>query len=450
MRAAPAVFLLASGVVALAASCAEDPAASSPPPDADVADVAVAAVDGASQADAGDAADARALLVNTCTDAGSFPETWLADPQLCLTVFADELPVARQIAFAPNGDLFVQAAGKINALFDDDKNGTVSASERATFAASVVGEAELNHGLAFSPDGTFVYASNDSTVFRWAYAKGDRVAGGPAEIAVSHVPAAGGHTSRTLAFDAQGRLYINVGVMGDVDFLPGDDGLRGMVRRFAIPPSVPAGGIDYASGEIYASGMRNEVGLTFDSRGRMWGVENGSDGIDGDNPAEELNRLDGPGSRYFGHPYCWSEYARAGGLGPGTQWAYRGYAVEQTDSWCRDPDNVHPPAAVMQGHWAPLGVAEYVGGSLPWKGDLFITSHGSSSRDPAVGRLVARAHVVGDSVQSVTPMVGHAVDGGLEQGTWGVRPVDVRSGPDGALYFSDDFGHRVFRLGYRP
>jgi glucose/arabinose dehydrogenase len=267
---------------------------------------------------------------------------------------------------------------------------------------------------------------------------------------VNGIPPLGGHVSRTLVFDAQGRLYVNVGTSGDVDQLAGDEGLRGMVRRFVLPASLPPGGIAYASGEIYASGLRNEVGLAFDSSGRMWGVENGSDGIDDDNPGEEINRLDGPGSRFFGHPYCWSELARDGGLGPGTQWAYHGYAVEQTDAWCRDPRNVHPPAGVMQGHWAALGIAEYSGGSLPWKGDLFITAHGSSFRQPPVGRLLARAHLVGDVVQSVTPIVGHAVDGGLEQGTWGVRPVDVRTGPDGALYFSDDFGHRVFRLGYRP
>lgn len=451
VRAVFAAFVVLSSV-AVAASCAEDPASSPSPPDASVADGVAAPPDGAAQVDAGDATiDAPAPLVNTCTDAGSFPETWLADPRLCLTVFADALSVARQMAFAPNGDLFVQAAGNINVLFDDDKSGAISDSERATFATSVEGYAELNHGLAFSPNGAFVYASNDGNVFRWPYAKGNHVATGPATVVVKNVPPGAGHTSRTLAFDPQGRLYVNVGTEGDVDQFPGDENLRGMVRRFTIPASLPAGGIDYVTGEIYASGMRNEVGLSFDSKGRLWGVENGSDGIDGDNPGEEINRLDGPGSRFFGHNLCWTEYALDGGLGRGTQWAYRGYAVEQTDAWCRDTKNVHPPAAVMQGHWAPLGVAEYTGASLPWKGDLIVASHGSSSRDPAVGRVLARAHVVGDSIQgAVTPIVGHAVDGGLEQGKWEVRPVDVRSGPDGALYFSDDLGSRVFRLGYRP
>ena len=46
--------------------------------------------------------------------------------------------------------------------------------------------------------------------------------------------------------------------------------------------------------------------------------------------------------------------------------------------------------------------------------------------------------------------VGHAVDGGLEEGTWDARPVDVRVGPDGAVYFSENKGDRILRLGYRP
>ena len=391
-------------------------------------------------------------------DAGPYPDTWLADPRLCLTVFASDLPVARQLAFAPNGDLFVKAAGKVIALFDQNKDGVAGDTERAAFASSVEGRAEINHGLAFSPDGSWVYASNDSTIFRWPYKLGDHVSAGPVEIVMDNLPPGSGHITRTLVFDTLGRLYVNVGSANDVEQDAGELAIRSQVRRFPIPKSIPAAGLDYGAGEVVAFGLRNEVGLAFDSKGRMWGVENGSDGVGltqfgdltSDNPAEEINRLDVPGTRLFGYPYCWTEFAIDGGLGAGTLWAYQGYPLARTDAWCRDPKNVQKPAGALQGHWAPLGIAEYSGNSLPWQGDLFVGSHGSSFRVPAVGRLLARAHLVGDTVQGITPIAGHAVDGGLEQGTWDVRPVDIRTGPDGALYFSDDFGHRVFRLGYRP
>lgn len=454
----------ALGAIGAVASCSDDPASGGGTGDAGNGDRDSSAADAPSGdggvTDGGNTdADARPPLVNTCVgDAGAYPGTWLADPRLCLTVFANALSTARQMAFAPNGDLFVQAAGGVIALYDVNKDGVVEEdTERARFATSVPGFPEINHGLAFSPDGKFVYASNAVTIFRWPYKAGDRVATGPHEIVMNNMPP-DGHSSRTLIFDAQGRLYVNVGSEGDVDQEPQQLALRGQVRRFVVPNVLPADGLDYTSGEVFAKGVRNEVGLAFDAQGRMWGVENGSDGVGlpqfGDlsqlNPAEEINRLDAPGTKFFGYPYCWSEFSIDGGLGAGTQWAYQGYPLQQTDTWCRDAQNVQRPAGAMQGHWAPLGVASYTGNSLPWQGDLFVTAHGSSFIVPPAGRLVARAHLVGDKVTSITPIAGHAVDGGLEQGTWDVRPVDIRTGPDGALYFTDDMGGRVFRIGYKP
>lgn len=446
------------GVVSVAlVSCADDPT-SQDTADASAVEAATEAggdatiADGARDLDATDAgSDVVVPLVDTCGDAGVISGAWVADPHLCLTVFADNttLTLPRQMAFAPNGDLFVVSYGVILALFDLNKDGFVVPSESSTYTVAD----GATHGIAFSPDGAFVYASSESTIFRWAYKPGDRVAPAPAEIVVRDMPS-GGHTSRTLVFDTLGKLYVNVGSEGDVDIDPQLNATRAMVRRFTIPNIVPSGGIAYDAGEVFASGLRNEVGLAFDSKGRMWGVENGSDGTYqpvpyDDNPAEKLNRLDAPGSRFYGYPHCWTEFMFAGGLGPGTQWAYV-KPNPQTDAWCRDPKNVQPTVAAMQGHWAPLGVTEISGGSLPWKGDLLVASHGSSGRVPPVGRLLARAHLVGDKVVSMTPIVGHLVDGGLEQGTWDARPVDVRMGPDGALYFSDDSGVRILRLGYRP
>lgn len=404
--------------------------------------------DAASPADAG--TDVQAPLVDTCGDAGVVPGAWVVDPHLCLTVYAEAITGARQMAFAPNGDLFVEAVGLVLALSDSNKDGAISADETFTYADPSL---TLTHGLALSPDGAFVYASSATTIYRWPYKAGDHVATGPPQIVVREMPS-GGHFSRTLLFDPQGRLYVNVGSEGDVDIDPQVIAVRAQVRRFTLPKALPDGGLAYDSGELFASGLRNEVGLALDSKGRMWGVENGSDGnyipvVGQDDPAEELNRLDAPGARFYGYPYCWTERGFDGGMGNGTQWAYQ-TPQPKTDTWCRDTVNVQPPVATMQGHWAPLGIAEYAGSSLPWKGDLFIASHGSYYRVPAVGRLVARAHLVADKVVSVSPIVGHLVDGGLEQGTWDARPVDIRTGPDGALYFSDDYGSRIFRLGYRP
>ena len=444
-----------TGVPLIVASCGNDRASDAPAAEGGAGDAALPGKAGTGPSDAAsDAAvdvEASVPLVDTCfAEAGAVPTAWTSDPHLCLTVYAEAITGARQMAFAPNGDMFVEAGGTVVALVDANGDHVVSAAETFMFEGESLG---LTGGVAIDPSGAFVYASSATTILRWPYKAGDHIASAVSEVVVRDMPDQG-HFSRTLVFDAQSRLHVNVGSEGDVDTDPTLNATRAQVRRFTLPGAIPAGGIAYSAGEVFAYGLRNEVGLAFDSKGRMWGVENGSDGtympsVGQDNPAEEINRLDAPGVHFFGYPDCWTEYGFDGGGGKGTQWAYL-TPDAKTDAFCRNPANVQPPAGAMPGHWAALGVTEVSGGSLPWPGDLLVTAHGSYYRDPAVGRLVAHAHLVGDKVASVEPIVGHLVDGGLEQGTWDARPVDIRMGPDHAAYFSDDYSSRIFRLGYRP
>src|SRR5262249_44283631 len=94
-------------------------------------------------------------------------DAWVSDSRLCGCAFARGLGNPRQMAFAPNGGLFVNN-GAVVALFDDDHDGSSSSSERSTFATA----SGLNHGIAFSPDGTYLYASSQTTVYRWRYTSG--------------------------------------------------------------------------------------------------------------------------------------------------------------------------------------------------------------------------------------------------------------------------------------
>ena len=87
-----------------------------------------------------------------------------------------------------------------------------------------------------------------------------------------------GHWSRTLAFapgDDTSVLYISVGSLGNVD----ESSYRARIRRFDLGAGVPAGGFAFADGEVFADGLRNEVGLAFDALGVLWGVENGADNL---------------------------------------------------------------------------------------------------------------------------------------------------------------------------
>ena len=78
-----------------------------------------------------------------------------------------------------------------------------------------------------------------------------------------------------------------------------------------------------------------------------------------------------------------------------------------------------------------------------------MASHGSWNSDNPVGRVIARLHRSGDAITSYEVIAGErGPDGALRQGQWNVRPVDVREAADGALYFSDDLGGRVFKITY--
>ena len=164
---------------------------------------------------------------------GDPAEAWVSDPGYRVTVFASSLGHARQMAFAPNGDLFINN-GDVTVVFDDDHSGASGDAERATFATAP----GLNHGLALSPDGGYVYASSSTAVYRWRYAAGARRAAGATEVVVSGIPD-GGHVTRTLVFDARGRLYVSVGSAGNVD-VGSSLQTRAQIRRFALPDPLPA------------------------------------------------------------------------------------------------------------------------------------------------------------------------------------------------------------------
>jgi glucose/arabinose dehydrogenase len=233
----------------------------------------------------------------------------------------------------------------------------------------------------------------------------------------------GNHPLRMMEFDSAGRMYVHTGAKFNLDV----SSTRGRIMRFEGMLNEEVVLQTYEEGELFADGVRNENGLTFQGvggSGFLWGVENERDQLvrddfsDGsiyaDNPSEELNKFDpdAPG-RFYGYPYCWTEYELSGrGLGRGTQWAERGQTIEEgyvlEDYWgldprfpefldeeCQDPFRVVPPVVPLQGHSAPLGLDFYredvnANGALPadWVGDLFIAYHGSWNKAPTTGYKV--------------------------------------------------------------
>jgi len=359
--------------------------------------------------------------------------------------------------------IFERGSKQVKRIFDTNEDGLPDKSQS-------IGASGGNHGLAWF--GGYIYISSDATVWRWRYDLGGSAVTSSKETVVINIDKDGkggaqdGHTTRTLAFDEQGRLYISVGSAGNVD----SDSHRSRIRRLDIlNHNLP---VDFQGAEIFADGLRNEVGLAFDLHGVLWGVENGADNlkradlggdIHNENPAEELNRFpETLAGSDWGYPECWSEYKLPGsiGLGRGTQWAWPGFRV--SDETCRN-DRIQSELA-MQAHSAPLGIVFYnytathpngCSGALPesMHGHAFIAFHGSWNRDIPTGYKVVSVPMTTDGLVDTSEPFDLLVRASKNaKWTSGYRPVDVDFDECGRLLVTSDGtkgkGSNVVRIVY--
>jgi len=409
--------------------------------------------------------------------------------------FATGYGRTRGLHTLPNGDILLVKAESRNVrnddssiiLFWDDDNDGVADGQQVLVAPGH----DLSHGIEYiapennvrGPAGMgLLLASSDRTVYVWPYTHGDRTSSlgtGRALVVNMNAQAAGddlgaykGHWTRTLAVspDDQRYLHISVGSRGNVDV----DSYRSRIRRIDLTSDEES--FDFREAEVFADGLRNEVGLAHDAQGILWGVENGADNlfrsdiggnIHEDNPAEELNKFDGPVGTFYGYPYCWTEYNLPSyGLGRGTQWAWSsdstgyGKSWEKDDQWCRTMSR--GPELSMQGHSAPLGMTFYDyslydpekcsgRGTFPpdADGDLFVGFHGSWNRDIPTGYKVVRIpfdEPGGSPSGEVFDLLRHAGDGAKWPSN--VKPVDVQFDQCGRLLVSDDGTQSIFTISY--
>ena len=411
------------------------------------------AMNSGSSASSGSAASAGAEDepgFDTCT----FPEAQrlqnvVLNPGFCAYIWAANVGDARGIKTDEVGTALAisRTNGSIVALWDDDHDGMSGPTERLTIA-TVAG---LNHGLELHAG--YLYASSPSTVYRWNYGS-DRQPLGPPETVITGMPTSG-HNTRTLASDTR-FLYVSVGSENNLD----QTSSRARVVRFLLA-TLSANPVAFETGEVFADGLRNNVGLGFDSRGRLWGLDNGEDDlvradlggdIHEDNPADELNLFTTPGA-FYGFPYCWAEYAlpSAFSMGRGSEWANAGFASDgvHTDAWCRS-SAVRASVVALESHSAALDVLFYAGHSFPsaYRGGAFIAEHGSHDRRVPSGFAVSFVAFGSDGLPRAKPA---RVLRGDVPGYLGFRPVGLAVLPNGLLLISSDTGAQsVLALGYTP
>ena len=384
--------------------------------------------------------------------AASIVSAWTADPHYCMIRFASSVTGARQLAIAPNGDVFVAAGrARSSSCHDDDGDGVSDARRaldlrrRARRAITAGSPSPPRHVYASS-------ATRPSTAGRTRPAiappparNGDRRQRPPRPAATRRAHPAHRRAEPPLRQRRQ-RRQRRYPRLTRTRPPP----MRAVIRRYAAGIDYPRVATQRTAGELFAAGLRNEVGLFIDSRGRMWGVENGRDNlmvggdIHFDNPAEEVNLFDTNRRRPQLRLSVLLERGHLDGHGdgqgprnaaPGSRRALAPF----TEAKCQDASAVVPPAFALRARtWRRSTSSSTPGSGYP------AAMRGQPVRH--VARLVEPRDRPGGPAhhppetgadgadRRPESFLGEAdVPGQLRQGTWAVRPVSIRVDKAGLL-----------------
>jgi len=357
-----------------------------------------------------------------------------------IELFAEGLSGPRVIRVAPNGDIFVAEtrAGRIRVLRAAD--GAAKPATNEVFATGL----HAPFGIAFFPSGDnpqWIYVANTDSVVRFLYHSGDLKASGRPETIVAKLPAGYGHSTRDIVFTPDNkRMLVSVGsASNEADGMgepPG--GLAAWRSRKPLGASWDAetGRADVLSFDpdgkdrkVYATGIRNCVGLAMQPNGTPWCSTNERDGL-GDNLVPDYVTRVREGA-FYGWP-----------------WFYIGDHQDPRHPGARPDlkDKIAIPDVLLQAHSASMGLTFYNGSGFPaeYRGDAFAAEHGSWNRSKRTGYKVIRIRLkdgvpTGEYEDFVTSFV---VD---DRRVWG-RPVGVAVAHDGALLISEDGNGTIWRV----
>ena len=375
----------------------------------------------------------------------SVPEGFKVD------VFTSNVQAPRAMRLAPNGDILLTETqtGRVKVL-RPSADGTTAASVEV-FAQGL----NLPFGMVLYPSGKnpkWLYVAETNRVVRYAYKVGQQKANGVPEVVVPELSptGGGGHFTRDLAFSRDGkRMFVSVGSGSNVaEDMPKktpdevkawekDHGLgaawggetnRADVLVFEIGSDKP--------GKVFASGIRNCVGLTVNPKtGDLWCTTNERDMLGDDLVPDYSTRV--KEGRFYGWP-----------------WYYMGKYEDPRLKGDR-PDlagKATVPDVPFQAHSAALNLVFYTAtqgnSAFPkeYVGDGFAILHGSWNRAFRTGHKIVRVRMKNGVPTGEYDdfMVGFIADDG---DAWG-RPVGAVVAADGSLLMSDDGGNLIYRVSY--
>lgn len=329
---------------------------------------------------------------------------------------------ARELAFAPNGDLFVGTLGSaVYVVPHADAAGTAGTPRVfAQFGDSPAA------GVALSGDS--IYVGTQFAVWQVPYKNGDlRARSAPQQLASVRTSGASSvHVTTSVAI-AKGVLYASVGSSCNA-CIPELDQTRATVGRVA-------GG----SYTVIARNMRNAIALAAnENTGALWAGVAGQDELPPGHPYEIFDDISAHSPPVnYGWPSCYENHQGSG---------CSGVAVSRV---------------VFPAYATPIGAAFYPQRpsgryKFPsrYAGGAFVTLHGSWHGPPFVAPQVVYVAMHGDSPlvavnwgdpnKQWREFVGGYQAGSLNQRIG--RPTGIAVGPEGDLFVSDDDTGSIYRI----
>jgi len=282
----------------------------------------------------------------------------------------------------------------------------------------------LNSPFGVALVGNDLYVANTDAIVKYPYTPGDTQMTAPGTVLT---PLPGGpidhHWTKSLVASPDGSLlYVGVGSNSNIT----ENGMEAEKNRADILE------VDRATGRfrIFASGLRNPNGLTFEPQsGALWTVVNERDELGPDLVPDYMTSVKDGG--FYGWPY-----------------SYFGQHIDPRVKPQR-PDLVAKaivPDYALSSHVAPLGLAFDTGNGLPdaYRGGAFVGEHGSWNRQVLNGYKVVFVPFSDGKPSGIARDVvtGFLNDDNQARG----RPVGLAIDKSGALLIADDVGNTVWRV----
>ena len=367
-------------------------------------------------------------------------------PGFKVKLFSDQVDKARFMAWDDQGVLHVAnmktrggsqwspasgRQGTVLALPDKDEDG------RADTVYKAADDFHWPHSVAFYQGALFV--ADDDAIYRLEDRDSD---GFYEERAVfAEVPGfmgrASEHVTHTLVFDeSNDKLYFHIG--SGCDLCREDDPERTTVIQMNT---------DGTGRRIFASGLRNSIGLTLHPvTGELWGAGNGHDREGRDLPPEWITPLRDGG--FYGWPLAyayqvWTDFSID---------AYRRAIFPLTGADSLLVASMERPAALVPAHLAPMGLHFYTHDQFPpqYKHAAFVACRaGVLGNDPGYKVMALFAAPDGSNALIADFLTGFRPAPNSDS-FWGT-PVGLTTDEQGDLYLtSDRFTQAIFRIEASP